>query len=160
MHIRTISVYVGLNVIINRDNGAPTAGQSYSLTCTVILNGITGPPAIEWLSPNSSNVTVKNMVNDSTYERTLVFSSLHTSHGGQYTCQAVLGYAVASTELLVQSACVKSMSSQVTWFFVCFLFCFLLSVNVGALNAGGQISLPTINILKPTHLLHIVWKPG
>ena len=122
MHIRTISsVYVGLNVIINRDDGAPTAGQSYNLTCTVILNDITGPPTIEWLSPNnnpvpnSSNVTGENMtmVNNSTYGVTLVFSSLHTSHGGQYTCRAALDQAsaAASTELLVQSACVKSMSS-------------------------------------------------
>ena len=116
------SVYVGLNVIIKRDAGAPTAQQSYNLTCTVILNGITGPPIIEWLGPNnpvlnSSNVTLENMVmvNDSTYGVTLVFSRLHTSHGGQYTCRATLDQAsaVASTELLVQSAYVKLMSSYV-----------------------------------------------
>ena len=54
------------------------------------------------------------MVNDSAYDRTLVFSSLRTFHGGQYTCRAVLGQAsaVASTELSVQSACVKLMGPQ------------------------------------------------
>ena len=54
------------------------------------------------------------MVNVSAYERTLVFSNLHTSHGGQYTCRAALGQssAVASTELSVQSACVKLMGLQ------------------------------------------------
>ena len=54
------------------------------------------------------------MVNYSTYDRTLVFSSLRTSHGGQYTCRAALGQvsAMASTELSVQSACVKLMGPQ------------------------------------------------
>ena len=54
-------------------------------------------------------------VNDSAYDKTLVFSSLHTSHGGQYTCQAVLGpvSTMASIDILVQSAYVKSMSFYV-----------------------------------------------
>ena len=136
------SVYVGLNVIINRDVGTPTAEQSYSLTCTVILNGITGSPTIEWLSPtnnpipNSSNVTVENMVmvNDSAYCETLVFSRLHTSHGGQYTCRATLDQAsaVASTKLSVQSAYVKLMSSYVHlgYFFFCLFVCLFFIVVI------------------------------
>ena len=106
-----------LTVVIRHDDGAPLAEQSFNLTCTVILDGITGPPAIEWLGPNnntvvnSSSVTVENivMVNNSVYDRTLVFSRVLTSHGGQYSCQAVLGQAsaVTSTKLSVQSACVK-----------------------------------------------------
>ena len=102
-----------LRVSIRCDAGPLTAGQSYSLTCTIMLDGITGSPTIEWLDPNnnpvsnSSSVTVENivMVNDSSYDRTLAFSSLHTSHGGQYTCRAALGQvsAVASSEFLVQS---------------------------------------------------------
>ena len=88
-----------------------------------MLGGATGSPAIEWLGPNnnpllnSSIVTVENvvMVNDSAYDRTLVFSNLHTSHGGQYACRAVLGQlsAVASTELSVQSACVKLQNKKI-----------------------------------------------
>ena len=101
-----------LNVTFVRDAGAPTAGQSLNLTCTAILNGTIGSPTIQWLDSNSnpisnsSNFTVENMimVNDSAYERTLVFSSVHTSHAGQYTCRAVLGEASAanSTELSVK----------------------------------------------------------
>ena len=106
-----------LKATIRHDAGAPTAGQSYNLTCTVTLNGTTGSPTIEWLNlknnplSNSSSVTVENVVivNDSAYERTLAFSSLRTSHGGRYTCQATLGQvpSMASTDLSVQSACVK-----------------------------------------------------
>ena len=94
---------------IRRDAGPLTAGQSYNLTCTITLDSVTGYPTIEWLDPNnnplfnSSSVTVENglMVNDSAYDRTLVFSSLHTSHGGQYACRAALDQvsAVANSEL-------------------------------------------------------------
>ena len=103
-----------LRVTIRRDAVALTAGQSYNLTCTATLDGITGSPTIEWLDPNnnpvlnSSSVTVEKvlMVNDSAYNRKLVFSSVLTSHGGQYNCRATLGQAsaVTSAEFLVQSA--------------------------------------------------------
>ena len=102
---------------IRRSANPPTGGQLYNLTCFVTVDGITGSLSIEWLGPNnnrilnSSSATVENvvMVNDSAYDRTLVFSSLHTSHGGQYTCQATLGQAstVDSTELSVQSVSMK-----------------------------------------------------
>ena len=88
-----------------------------------MLGGATGSPVIEWLGPNynpvlnTSSVTVENvvMVNDSAYERTLVFSSLHTSHGGQYTCQAVLDQVstMANTGISVQSVLVKSMAFHI-----------------------------------------------
>ena len=100
-------------VTIRHDADPPTAGESYNLTCTVTVNDTTEFPAIEWLGPNTSplsnisSITVENMVmvNESAYERTMVFSSLRTSHGGQYTCQTVLGqvWAMTSTELSVQS---------------------------------------------------------
>ena len=111
-----------LRVTITRDTGVLTAGQSHNLTCTAMLSGATGPPTIEWLGPNynpllnSSSTTVENvvMVNVSAYDRTLVFSSLHASHGGRYTCRAVLGQASAmdSTRISVQSACVMSRGSN------------------------------------------------
>ena len=103
-----------LNVTFIHNAGAPTAGQSWNLTCTAILNGITGSPTIQWLDSNSnpvsnnSNITVENMimVNYSAFERTLVFSSVYTSHAGQYTCRAVLSEAsaMANTQLSVKSA--------------------------------------------------------
>ena len=107
---------------IRRDAQPLTVGQPYNLTCIAVLDGITGPPSIGWLDSNnnpllnSTSLTVRNvlMVNDSAYDRTLVFSHLHTSHGGQYTCLATSGraYAMARAELLVESACVKLIGSQ------------------------------------------------
>ena len=112
-----------LRVTIRRAAGALTVGQSYSLTCTITLDGITGSPTIEWLGANnnpvsnSSSVTVENivMVDDSAFESTLVFFSLRTSHGGQYTCRAILGRvsAMADTNLSVQSVCLQSISTYI-----------------------------------------------
>ena len=51
-----------LTVVIRHDDGAPTVGQSLNLTCTVILDGITGPPAIEWLGPNNNTVVNSSSV--------------------------------------------------------------------------------------------------
>ena len=109
-----IDSIVALRVTIRRGAGPPTAGQAYNLTCTVTLDNVTGPATIVWLSPNgstvsnSSSVTVNNTI-DSVYEKTLVFSRLYTSHGGQYTCRAELDQvsAMASTELSIQSMYVK-----------------------------------------------------
>ena len=91
------------------------AGQSYNLTCTAVLDGSTGSPNIEWLGPNnsvlnSSNVTVKNivMVNDSVYDRTLVFSRVLTSHGGQLHLLDYLGSSICCDQYRAFSAkCVK-----------------------------------------------------
>ena len=73
--------------------GVPTAEETYNLTCTVEANV---PPTVQWLY--SSNGTVVTNVSDitvgiqrttgSTTTLTLSFNPLHTSHGGQYTCQS------------------------------------------------------------------------
>jgi len=155
-----------LRVSIRRDAGPLTAGQSYSLTCTITLDGITGTPTIEWLDPNnnpvsnSSSVTVENivMVNNSAYDRTLAFSSLRTSHGGQYTCQAILGQvsAVASSELLVQSVYAKSVKFYVHCDFQFNLFPIVPQPTVsitpnrtGVLYAGTPLTLTCSIQLNP-----------
>ena len=88
-----------LDIIISRGAAASTAGQSYNLTCTVTLENVAGTPTVKWLGPNNnplqnnSNITVGDtvLVNCSTYTTTLYFTTLRTSHGGQYSCQATLG---------------------------------------------------------------------
>ena len=117
-----------LNVTFVHDAGAPTAGQSLNLTCIAVLNGTIGSPTIQWLNSNSnlisnnSNFTVENMimVNDSAYQRTLMFSSVHTSHAGQYTCRAVLGEAsaMASTNLSVKSMYIHACTMHTSFYFI------------------------------------------
>ena len=74
-------------------SGAPISGETYNLTCTVEANV---PPTVQWLYSsngttvtNGSDITVgTERANGSTTTLTLSFSPLHTSHGGQYTCQS------------------------------------------------------------------------
>ena len=88
-----------MDITISHDDGAFIAGQSYNLTCTVTLENEAGAPTVEWLDPNNntlssgSDITVGDTVpvNCFTYTTTLHFTTLHTSHGGQYSCQATLG---------------------------------------------------------------------
>ena len=76
-------------------SGVPTSGETYNLTCTVEANV---RPTVQWLDTNGSavtngsDITVETQrINGSTTILTLSFNPLHTSHGGQYTCQSTAG---------------------------------------------------------------------
>ena len=102
-----------LDIMINHGGGPFIAGQSYNLTCTVTLKNTTRTPTVEWLDPNNnplrsnSDITVGDIVtvNCSTYITALQFTILHTSHSGQYSCQATLGAVnnTAAVNITVQS---------------------------------------------------------
>ena len=87
-----------LGISVSNDGDPFIAGQSYNLTCTVTLENTADTPTVEWLGPNnnplsnSSDITVERLpVNNFTYTTTLHFTTLRTSHGGQYSCQVTLG---------------------------------------------------------------------
>ena len=84
-------------------SGTGTAGESYSLECTVIVTGSTNQPTIIWLDPMNHIITsgVETTGNTST----LTFNRLAASHAGTYTCRATLGSAMdsGSTTITVQS---------------------------------------------------------
>ena len=72
-------------------------GDILEFACSVTVEEHLTPSAelsIEWSggSVEGSGVigSETRAVNETTSERTLIFSSLNTSHGGQYTCQAVV----------------------------------------------------------------------
>ena len=79
---------------------APVAGQLYTLLCTVtVQNGPISHLQIMWLDPAGQPLSsqgvitiakqpVLNPTRLTTYS--LSFSPLHTSHGGEYTCQATV----------------------------------------------------------------------
>ena len=77
--------------------GTMAVGDTLELTCSVTVVEHLTPSAelsIEWSggSVGGSGVMESDTraVNETTSEKTLIFSSLSTSHGGKYICQAVV----------------------------------------------------------------------
>ena len=79
--------------------GSSTAGEMLTLTCRVtVVEGLTVQPDVVWLDSGGSpvmsgvnDVTIGNVMrNGEESTRGLVFNSLHTSHGEQYTCRATV----------------------------------------------------------------------
>ena len=78
----------------------PTAGQSYTFTCTVTpQGGLTGTPTVQWRGPLSLNpiTTGGDFTVSSTPPYTLTIDPLQQSHDGQYTCQVTVGNATGSS---------------------------------------------------------------
>ena len=96
-------------------SGSSTAGNPYTLTCTVmVVNGLVVVPQVMWLKNGTSvvgaNVT-SGMASANTTTLTLQFIPLHTSNGGQYSCIANVSIPIisitslynTSTNVIVQS---------------------------------------------------------
>ena len=64
-----------------------TAGESYSLECTVTVTGSTDQPTITWLDPMNNMIT--SGVETTGSMSTLTFNPLAASHAGIYTCRVV-----------------------------------------------------------------------
>ena len=78
----------------------PTAGQSYTFTCTVTpQGGLTGTPTVHWMGPGSSDpiTTSGDFTVSSTSPYTLTINPLRQSYDGEYTCQATIGITTGST---------------------------------------------------------------
>ena len=95
-------------------SGTGTAGESYSLECTVTVTGSDDQPTITWLDNDSEiTSTTTRMVSEITgsagsgYSRTLTFSPLRASDAGTFTCRATLGNIASSkdVEVAVQGKC-------------------------------------------------------
>ena len=84
-------------------SGTNTAGETYSLVCSVTVTGSTDTPAITWLDPMNSHVPSEMFSTDGSM-RTLTFNPLSASHAGTYTCRATLGGAMgaAMEEITIQ----------------------------------------------------------
>ena len=89
--------------IVAASEDAPVAGQLYTLLCTVtVQNGPISDPQITWLDPAGLPLSSQGVITittqpvlDAPFETRLTtyslsFSPLYTSHGGQYTCQAIV----------------------------------------------------------------------
>ena len=85
---------LGQPVVNVTSDGMSTAGETFSLECAVeTVEGVRSEDIfIEWLGPNGSepsgdNIEIGNLTTEGTVTRGgLVFSPLHTSDRGEYTC--------------------------------------------------------------------------
>ena len=81
------------------EDGPVEAGSvGLTLTCTVreTISGLTNMPSAHWMGPSGpvtsgEDIVVTQIVHDDTTATvTVTFSSLHTSHAGEYTCQGTV----------------------------------------------------------------------
>ena len=86
--------------------GPQEAGSTdLTLTCTVseTISGLTDMPSAHWSGPVTSGddiVVSETLRNATTVTVDLTFSSLHTSHAGQYTCQGTLVSPAAEENII------------------------------------------------------------
>ena len=88
-----------LEVVTADESGPVEAGSGdLTLTCTVreVISGLTNMPYALWRTASGpvtsgNNITLTETLRTDTHSTvTLSFSSLHTSHVGQYMCQGTL----------------------------------------------------------------------
>ena len=89
---------VSIAVVIT-SGGTPTAGQTYSLDCSV--SGTTDPVTYQWFDSNGTQLTSTSQ---------LQFSPLLASDAGTYTCRATVGSVVVENNDIVDVNCNFSCS--------------------------------------------------
>ena len=91
------------------------AGQPLSLTCTAtITSHLAMDPLLEWVGPNDSFYSIMDPVGSGeTFSRTLVFSPLRTSHGGQYSCRLTINITDIPVVVSVDTVNVTVQSKSV-----------------------------------------------
>ena len=86
---------------------APSAGESYTLTCTIeVVEGLIVRPDVEWLDPDNNAVATGGDItvgspetSGTTTTLTLTFNPLLTSYGGVYTCKANIIIEAVSVDI-------------------------------------------------------------
>ena len=72
-----------------KPKGNPTAGETYSLECSVETEkGVRSTDiSITWTTPSGASIKTENLTTNGTVTKgTLAFSPLNTSHSGEYIC--------------------------------------------------------------------------
>ena len=92
------------------------------LTCTVTVEEhLVVQPTVEWSrgSVGSESVSVDDITRDgATSTRHITFSPLHTSHGGQYVCQADID--IPSIGLMKTANSSRDVTVQSEWLYITF----------------------------------------
>ena len=87
-----------LEVEVSEVGSLEAGSTNFTLTCTVheTILGITNMPSAHWMGPSGPVTSGEDIVvtetfsNDTTATLTLAFSSLRTSHAGEYMCQGTV----------------------------------------------------------------------
>ena len=105
VYLYTTVVSIGVMITTS---GTATAGQNYSLECSV--TGTTDPATYQWLDSNGTQLTGSSQ---------LEFSPLLTSDAGTYTCRATVGSVVVegSNTLEVNCKILTLLQDFVVFFF-------------------------------------------
>ena len=100
-------------------SGNATVGEMLTLTCSITRTGNeTGSVLLQWIGPDGSQMVSMGAVvvgspitSGATTSLSLQFTTLFTSHGGEYACQGVLTtqdsvYTIAALQdVIVQGNC-------------------------------------------------------
>ena len=92
---------ISINVSITT-SGTNTAGETYSLWCSVTVTGSNDQPNITWLDP-MNNTVPSEMFTTTGNMSTLTFDPLAASHAGSYMCRATVTGNVTQTDTKVVS---------------------------------------------------------
>ena len=84
-----------VETVVSEDGLVEAGSTDLTLTCTVseVISGLTNMPSAHWSGPVTSGHDIafnEILRNAMTVTVGLTFSSLHTSHAGQYRCQGTL----------------------------------------------------------------------
>ena len=78
-------------------SGTSTAGEIYSLECSVTVTGSTDQPTTTWLD-SMINPVPSEVVTTIGSMSTLTFNPLSASHAGTYTCRATVAGNLMQTD--------------------------------------------------------------
>ena len=101
------AIVVSIGVMIT-STGASTAGQTYSLDCSV--TGTNDPATHQWFEGPADNRTTltgdaSRLISSNSTSSQLQFSTLLASHTGTYTCQASIGNVIVEGTQTVEVNC-------------------------------------------------------
>ena len=100
--------------------GNPTAGETYSLECSVATEkGVRSTDiSITWTTPSGAIIKAKNLTTEGRVTRgTLAFSPLNTSHSGEYICTGRISAESVGVNVSSNFSIVVNVSSKSIPFF-------------------------------------------
>ena len=97
-----------VETVVLEDGPVEAGSVDLTMTCTVseVISGLTNMPYAHWSGPVTSangSIMTETVRNATTVTVALTFSSLHTSHAGQYTCQGTLVSPAAEDDIISTS---------------------------------------------------------